>query len=262
MQSFYGNGKKNFMEVKIKQTIEQNLSHIRLYLAKAIKSSVLFRTYSGYVDLITGKIELGGVKPEGKQFMSVILSIKNPEKSSDICFYLFDTHEQLITSEKIGLIANKVVKKTLFLLNSLAHNNYQIFLEKGDFIEEYLFSKDFSPKRDQISIHPAFFGKIKRIDAEKILRGKKEGSYVIRDLDPVTEIERESLEKENHIHFDACLITFLQKEGVCSEYFIIHLGGNWWIYFDDPNFTSPKISFSSLKELICFQKELRIPIKR
>lgn len=250
------------MDTKIKETIEKNLSHIRTYLEEAIKSSDHFRSYRGYVDINTGGIELGGTKPEDKQFLSIILSVKNPEKSYDPCFYLFDAQEKLINPEKINLIAKKVVKKTLFLLNSLAHNNYLIYMERGGFIEDYLFSKDFSPKRDQIATHPAFIGKIKRAEAEKILQDEEEGSYVIRDLDPITEIERDTLEKENHILFNACLITFLQKEGIYSEYFIIHLGDNWWIYSDNPDFKSPKIFFSSLKELICFQKELRIPIKR
>ena len=249
------------MEIKIKQTIEENLSNIRSYLEEASKSSAPFRNYKGYVDPNTGRIELGKVKPEDSQFLSIILSVKNPVKSSEICFFIFDTEEKPLDPEKIALIANKVIKKTLFLLNSLAHKNYPIFLDRGGFIEEYLFSNDFSQKRDQIATNPAFFGKIKRIDAEKVLQGKEEGSYLIRELDPITEIQRENLERQNLIIFDACLITFLQKEGVCSEYFIIHMGDYWWIYSDDPNFTSPKTFFSGLKELICFQKELRIPIK-
>ena len=100
-------------------------------------------------------------------------------------------------------------------------------------------------------------GKISRIEAERFLLVKKMGSFLLRDLDETTLIQKQLLEAENQISINAVLLTYLKEDGKIGETLLIKANGRWMIYSDQVDLLkTEKLSHPDLMALIKTSKSL------
>lgn len=130
--------------------------------------------------------------------------------------------------------ARRVIRETLEVLNSRAQAVQGIKLLEEEVLQD-LSSIDFAVEVERIEDLPAWVGSLNREEAEKRLEGKAEGTYLIREGDPITRAIGFHFAEENHLLVHPFLLTVVEDEEKISDILIIQTSKGWTQYQDDPN---------------------------
>jgi hypothetical protein len=166
-----------------------------------------------------------------------------------------------LKSSDVASAAWDVLSETLRILNQKAQ---QIQVHPTGLLPEEMVLSDLSTiqltgSKDQIQDLPGWVNSMGRIEAERILDGKSEGTYVLREGDELTLSISFHFEEENPLKIHPYLVTVVEKEGKISDILLLQTNKGWLLYHDDPNlqdsvlyqyYPSAKIALEQLKATV------------
>ncbi len=169
-------------------------------------------------------------------------------------FELQNVHNQRMEPTEVDPLAWRIIRETFEVLNLRAKE-----IKEGGLPEEAvlrdLSSIHLSTPVDRIEDLPAWVGKLDRERSEKKLEGKLEGTYLIREGDPLTQAIGFHIAEENHTPVRTFLLTLVEEEEKISDILLLQTDKGWTQYFDDPNLldltlyqyeSSPEVLLSKL----------------
>ena len=171
------------------------------------------------------------------------------EKGERIAFNVSDEKGTALIPSALDPIALRILFETLDTLNQLAalyHLPKTLEVLPEDAALQDLSKIHLSELSDSIEIletSPGWAGKISRLAAEKKLREKTIGSYLLRD--PL-DIERAAIERAsetNHVPIECCVLTFVAEDKKISEFLCLHTKYGWALCRDVSNLDSPMYQY-------------------
>lgn len=105
-------------------------------------------------------------------------------------------------------------------------------------------------------------GKISREKAEEMLGKSQEKTYLLREGDEISSRTVSSLETENNLKLDHCLVTFVGKEKKISELLLLNYNGGWVVYKDEPNLSSTAYKVHRTLDALLKSEKLQDPLMK
>lgn len=179
-------------------------------------------------------------------------------------FILCDAEQKPLHNSDFSSLALKIATETMELLNHKAVSHE--FKEKTMLAEEEVLQDlsmiHLASPTERIEEYPGWIGNITRIDAEKYLKKKARGTYLLREGDQIAVATAFHLAEENVLTVHPFIITFKEEENKITEHLIFQTNRGWTLYKDDPNLKDPHYHyFVSLQGLLNFLKnEIQFPL--
>ncbi|OGN65268.1 MAG: hypothetical protein A3E80_00100 [Chlamydiae bacterium RIFCSPHIGHO2_12_FULL_49_9] len=178
------------------------------------------------------------------------------ERAKGVCFELCDAEGESILPQALDPIAWKVASETLHVLNIKGKG----VKEKGEMLAEEIVLHDLSSihistQSENIEDFPGWAGSIDRLDAERRLFGRPEGTYILRNGDQLTLSMTFHFSEENHITVRPFILTVVEREKKISDILLLETEKGWVLYEDDPDLKDPYYhyheSLRALFKLLC-----------
>ena len=173
----------------------------------------------------------------------------------------------------IASVAWVVLSETLNVLNQKAEhiqgNKRGMLPEEAVLCD--LSSIHMAVGKDRIEDLPGWMHAIGRVEAERMLDGKPEGTYVLREGDELTLSISFHFEEENLLKIHPYLVTVVEKEEKISDILLLQTSKGWLLYHDDPNledkaiyqyFPTPQVALAQLKDTVKSPLVSPFPVKR
>ncbi|MGD2169976.1 MAG: SH2 domain-containing protein [Chlamydiota bacterium] len=105
---------------------------------------------------------------------------------------------------------------------------------------------------------------VDHLEAERLLKDQKPGTYLVRKGDLITKNIEELLARENHTAIHCYIITIKEKENAIKELMLVQTEKGWILYDDNPDLTSKSYRvFSSIHQLLTSLKgQAKYPLKK
>lgn len=109
---------------------------------------------------------------------------------------------------------------------------------------------------------PGWAGEVSHAEAESLLIGKREGTYILRHGDFITHILEDNLSDENEKDMHCFILTVVEQNQKIEDILLIQSEDVWLLYHDDPDLIhDPYPSFSTLQELLdSLQTKAKYPL--
>jgi hypothetical protein len=178
-----------------------------------------------------------GKKEAPEDWKEIQLIVHQQVKSEAAHFEVLDSQNRSLKPSELEPLAWRVASETLDVLNQKAE---EVKGQLLDMLPEEaalydLSSIHISSMKDRINDLPGWLGSISRLDAEQMLDGKPEGTYLLREGDELTIAIAFHFEEENHLHIHPYLVTVIEGEGKISDILFLQTSKGWILYFDNPN---------------------------
>jgi hypothetical protein len=207
----------------------------------------------------------GNKKESVEDWKEIRIIIQQNSPSEAAHFEVQDAHEKSLKPAELEPLAWRIASETLDFLNLKAKEVVGKHLEMlpEEAILNDLSSIQISQSKEQIESFPGWMGSIDRIEAEQILNGKPEGTYLLRQGDELTLSISFHFEEENLLQVHPYLLTIVQKEGKISDILLLQTNKGWTLYHDDPNLNDAGLYqyFPSLHTLL-LKLPLSLPANR
>lgn len=178
-----------------------------------------------------------GKKEEARDWKEakICISRKSPEEPA--YFEMRDSKNQKLEPTQVEPTAWRVIRETVEVLNERAKQvvGYEYGMLAEEVVLRDLSMIHLSIPIEQIEDLPSWAGRLSREEAERRLEGKGEGSYLLREGDPLTQAIGFHLAEENHTSIHPFLLTRVEEEKKVSDILLIKTGRGWTLYRDDPN---------------------------
>lgn len=179
----------------------------------------------------------GGKKETAEEWKEIRIIVQQESPGEAAHFEVQDAQNQSLKPTEIDPLAWRIASETLDLLNLKAK---EVVGKHTEMLPEEAVLKDLSsihisPVKEQIENFPGWMGSIDRIEAEQILNGKPEGTYLLRQGDELTLSISFHFEEENLLQIHPYLVTVVEKEGKISDILLLQTNKGWTLYHDDPN---------------------------
>ena len=137
-------------------------------------------------------------------------------------------------------IAIQVLIETIDALNRLAAEYGQgaKTVSEVDVVRD-LSEVYFEPVAVRIDDLPGWVGAVERIDAEKMLQRRQNGTYLLRSAPPATQAIAFHLAEENRIDVKAYLCTVVESHQKIADILLLDTEKGWTTYQDNPNLLAP-----------------------
>ena len=180
--------------------------------------------------------------------------IVHDQKNQSPKFEVSDVEENSLNSHELDPLAYRVANETVDLLNKKAKKEADLpkkFLPEEELLRD-LSSIQIEKESDQIQNLPGWIGSISRINAEKLLKSKEVGTYLLREGDEITVQSTFHLNEVNQLSIRPYLLTVVESDEKISDLLLLQTDKGWTLYHDDPNIRDSEIYhfFHSAKELI------------
>lgn len=179
-----------------------------------------------------------GTKKEAPEdWKEIQIIVHQPGKLEAVHFEVRDAQNRSLKPSELEPLAWRIASETLDILN---HKAEEVKGQLLDMLPEEavlhdLSSIHISSMKDRINDLPGWLGSISRVEAEQMLDGKPEGTYLLREGDELTIAISFHFEEENHLHIHPYLVTVVESEGKISDILLLQTSKGWILYFDDPN---------------------------
>lgn len=198
-------------------------------------------------------------KKEGTSEWKKIHIDVEPRSFDHIQFQAFDDANIPLTPTGLDPLAWKIIHETIQTLNRLAdYYTVQLNEKPESEVLKDLSEIHMTPSAISIEDIPGWVGSIDRYKAEKLLRSKSEGTYLLRNDVDFTNIAFQQLEETNHMWVNVYICTVKEPQDKIADILILQCGKGWTIYEDNPNLTG-NIYYPSLEKLL---ESLKFRVKR
>jgi len=188
--------------------------------------------------------------------IQIDVKMKNGEVRFDIC----DEAHRHLKPDGIEPLAFRVISETLEVLNRIAHEHRPT---KGEWLPEEEVLHDLSdihlaPLASRIDDLPGWLGSVPRIDAEKILENRPNGTYLLRKADPDTVAIAFHLSEENRMTVEPYVCTVVESHEKISDILLLRTDRGWTEYKDEPNLLAPIYIFHASPQGLLLQLNCRV----
>lgn len=197
----------------------------------------------------------GGTAADWKE-IQIDVKMKNGSVLFDIC----DEAHRHLKPDGIEPLAFRVISETLEVLNRIAHEHRPTM---GEWLPEEEVLQDLSdihlaPLASRIDDLPGWLGSVRRIDAEKILENRANGTYLLRKADPDTIAIAFHLSEENKMVVEPYICTVVESHEKISDILLLRTDKGWTEYKDEPNLFSPIYTYHTNPQGLLLQLNYRV----
>lgn len=208
-------------------------------LEKPPKSSKGIRTYKVLLNRKTGDMRFPQ-KVKSLEYRIARVGKEAPGDWKEVVILVDQTHFEIRFADRpleptdLEPLAWRITRETMEALNGRAQELPPSPILEAAVLQDLSFLH-LSPPIEHIEDLPAWAGTLSREEAEKRLENKKQGTYLIRMADPLTQGISFHFSEENHLPVKPFLITVVEEELKISDILVLHTPKGWTFYHDDPN---------------------------
>lgn len=186
------------------------------------------------------------------------LIVVDPSPQELVQFEVLDTKDCSLKPSELEPIAWKIASETLHVLNQKAKEIRRVdigLLPEEQILQDLSFIQ-LSIHKEPIENFSGWAGSISRLEAEKKLQGKPEGTYLLREGDEITLSIAFQLGETNLLSVHPYLLTVVEKQGKISDLLLLDTDRGWIFYEDDPDLKDQAYPcFAHLSDLLNMLKE-------
>jgi hypothetical protein len=172
-------------------------------------------------------------------------------------FEVRDSANHELTATDLEPLAWRISSETLNVLNIKGKEVHEVSLDKlpEEIALADLSSIHLASQGERIDDLPGWAGPLSRLEAEKKLMDKPQGTFLIREADVISHRVAEQLSLSNHLSVHPYVLTVVEKGLKISEYLILHTDKGWMVYADEPRlelsafYPSPPALLHALKSI-------------
>lgn len=150
-----------------------------------------------------------------------------------------DTQNSSLKASDIDPIAWRIASETLDVLNTRAEQVKPSDQPIEEAVLNDLSSIHLAAQKERIEELPGWQGALSRIDAERKLKGKPIGTYLMREGDELTLSISFHFAEENRLSIHPYLLTVVERENKIVDILLLQTNKGWLLYHDDPNLKDP-----------------------
>lgn len=199
------------------------------------------RTYKVLINRRTGDM----------RFAQKISNIELSRKSTGVAEDWKEAHLIVHTKDKLHFemkdlsdlepLSQRIANETVEILNQKADELTTIpqeMLEEEAVLQD-LTTLHIGSTKEQIQDMPGWMSSISRIDAEKMLKNRPVGTYLLREGDEITIASAFHFEEQIHLNIHPYLLTVVETEEKIVDIILFQTSKGWTFYHDDPNLKDP-----------------------
>lgn len=233
------------------EAVRRNLSLFKQIVHRSRKAEKeRIKTYAGYVHKASGSMVFSlGKELSEKEWKPIIITVDLDKHEINV--YEKQPTEKVFNCSELTPLAYRIMSETLGVLKQLSRQVY-------DLKELSYFELD--PSMEAVEsrdiIHLAWH-QVSRAEAEKLLAGQPQGTYIFRKDEYAGVLEQE-LAAEHKTPIKCITLSYIDRKQCIRDYTIVKFHTRWLIY-NDPTLTSA--SYGSIGELLeDFESNLAKPL--
>jgi hypothetical protein len=205
-----------------------------------------------------------GKKEISKDWKEARLIVLQRLQTEPVYFEICDSSNLPINPKELSALAWAILSEMLNFLNARAKEfqGKRIQMLPEEAILSDLSSLELDMQKERIEDLPGWNGSLNRVGAEKKLKEKPIGSYLLREGDEITFSIAFHFAEENHLSVHPYLLTVVENEEKISDILLLQTNRGWSLYHDDPNLKDGKLYhyLASPKDLLASCRFARYPV--
>ena len=186
-----------------------------------------------------------------------IIVSEQKSNRAPVHFEVRDAENHELKPNDVDPLAWRIAHETLEVLNIKAKEVGKVLLETlpEEEILRDLSSIHLAPQGSRIEDLPGWTASLNRFEAEKKLKGKEIGTYLLREGDPLSFSLSFHHSLSNLISATPFVLTLVETEGRLSEFLLLRTEKGWLVYNDEPDlsryplYPTPREAIHSLSGL-------------
>jgi len=226
---------KNVMHISRREVLNNIIRFKDNLLERPGQLNKQKRSYRGLLNEETGDIRFSGKIPGPEHWKEIQIDVETGKRNEG-CFQILDSRDKPLDPKQMALLAWRILQETMETLNQIASRHPS---ETKEMLPEEAAVQDlseihFSPFQSIEEI-PGWVGPIDRMEAERLLKNKPIGTYLLRDGLDIAKVIARELADSNKMKVRSYICTVVEPEKKISDILLLLTDKGWILYRDNPD---------------------------